>query len=62
MCTLFRSGPLPLEAGEVKDKPEADTKLALITRLLALVKSGKVYFNEFFFYLVILIRFFPRRA
>ena len=41
MCTR-RSGPLPLEAGEVKDKPEADTKLALITRLLALVKSGKV--------------------
>ena len=53
MCTLFRSGPLPLEAGEVKDKPEADTKLALVTRLLALVKSGKVYFNEIFFSLVI---------
>ena len=44
VCTLSRSGPLPLEAGEVKDKPEADTKLALVTRLLALVKSGKVYF------------------
>ena len=54
MCTLFRSGPLPLEAGEVKDKPEADTKLALVTRLLALVKSGKVYFlRATFFSLVI---------
>ena len=44
LAELGRSGPLPLEAGEVKeteDKAEADTKLGLVTKLLALVKSGK---------------------
>ena len=44
LAELGRSGPLPLEAGEVKeteDKAEADTKLGLVTKLMALVKSGK---------------------
>ena len=61
LAELGRSGPLPLEAGEVKETKDAGeinedkemkevngeteaashTKLHLVTKLLALVKSGK---------------------